>query len=480
MGSRTKTFVKRCEQELLNAPQSAEDVLKLVTETGCTCPVGTKAPARKEIAAALVWLRSHKRDTAEMFDALPAMNQETLKKLYTAPLVPGRHWAESLSRMLSAFDGAASPVKQQAPRPPPPPANVIILPDDQRRPEEEVVIEKIADMVSKRSTAELAHEAIEEDQLVRLELERLAKKQKDRLQKSPASILAAAVAARVAAAAAHGGRLTLSAAGSAPSSGSIPWLSRAELVADLPPEVIQLIFLGRGWTRGEASKALKDEGLANSIFENSAQPQWVHRISFAMGSMYDCPDLNTVGKNLALITKLCLDGREQETSKMVTQVALQRWIEVQDMLAQPYQAAETNLQDSIDCIDGLVEKRAAMLTAMVVGCGEGGREVARGVERQTAEVRLLWPWIRAGLAKGALTSPTRTTANLLWRTLLGPAMDQRTGAAPSGATNLAAARSWLEARNSGAAGGQGGGAVRRKLAPALSQPVQQQAAPGAP
>ena len=162
---------------------------------------------------------------------------------------------------------------------------------------------------------------------------------------------------------------------------------------------------------------------------------------------------------------------------MVTQVALQRWIEVQDMLAQPSQAAETNLQESIDCIDGLVEKRAAMLTAMVAGCGAGGREVARGVARQTAEVKLLWPWIRAGLAKGALTSPTRTTANLLWLTLIGPALNQRTGAAPNGTTNLAAARSWLEARSSGAAGGQGGGAVRRKLAPALSQPVQQLAAP---
>ena len=452
-------FGTRCEQEALVPPLLPEDVDKLLAATGCATASGAKAAARKEAAAALTWLQAHKSDATELFDALPAQSQAALKKLYVVPNVQGLHWSRNLAMMLSVYARAASPPaspKQQLLKD----AEGIIVLDDQRRPpdgEDSGEGGLPADRGRKRTDAERAYDALEED--LRLQSEAsTAKKQKDRMVPSPAKTLALAVGS----------------GGACGRAGAVPWLSRAELIADLPADVAHILFLGRGLTRTEASKALREEALVNTLYEGSALALWAHRISFELGSKYDPPDLLLIGTNLALVTRICLDEKAQESSRMVTAAVLATWNGVQDLLCQQHQVAESNLKACSDCIDGLMEKRTAMLSAMVAGCGKGGREVSRAVALQQRQVALIWPWMSDALAAGVLTSPSKSTANAVWLTLLGPAMDQRTGAAAGGTTSLVAATSKLEARR--AATDHGTVAAKRKLA----TPAQQQAAPAAP
>ena len=104
--------MSRCKAEKLGLDATAAGVDKLLAETGCIPPDGTVFSARKESAAAIVWLRAHATDSAEQFDALPAACQESIRGLHNIPLdAPGQHWARKAVRVMQAFTEADSPVK---------------------------------------------------------------------------------------------------------------------------------------------------------------------------------------------------------------------------------------------------------------------------------------------------------------------------------------------------------------------------------
>ena len=466
------TFVKRCEQEGVATPQLAEEVDKILAESGCTVPGTARPTARKELAAALVWLRAHRADKEEDFDALPAQNQAALKKLFTVVDVPGKHWARTMTRMLAVFEEAASPPKRA--RPQAPAADGCIRPEDQRRPpdaaEGAMAEQAPAQPKRARTAAELAYDAIEEDEAVRMEAAKTRRLRGVAGLAAPGGRMVSGPVIDLAATGALGGF------GFGPPAGNILWLPRERLVADVPESVLRMLFLGGDWTRTEASRAVKDEALTNTMFENNVAPQWAHRISFELLSPHNAPNLGVMGENLALCVRICLDEPLGVESRMITMAMLAQWVEVQDLLTGP-QVAESSLKPMFDIINGLFDKRRRMLTALVQGRGDGGLEVSRAVQRQQHQVEAIWTWVSTALSENTLTSPTKTSANAMWLTLIGPVMDLCTRAKAAGKTSTTAAQARIDARRALLGIDQPAVPARRKLAQTPVQPALQIAAP---
>ena len=183
------TFVNRCKAEKLTVAMTAADVDKLLAETGCAVPAGAVFSIRKELAAAFAWLRAHKTDTAEQFDALPDANKEVLKGLYIClPDVPGMHWSRKIFRLLHAFTAVESPIKSsQAP----PVGEEKGLGEEQPRPnegEDALEADKALEERAKRTQLQREDEAL---LAAGIEL-CIAKRQKDKSVLSPASLKNAA------------------------------------------------------------------------------------------------------------------------------------------------------------------------------------------------------------------------------------------------------------------------------------------------
>jgi hypothetical protein len=285
----------------------------------------------------------------------------------------------------------------------------------------------------------------------------IAKRQKDKSVLSPASLKNAAAFEEP------------GAGGAGRAMAKIKWLPRKELEDNLPEAALQALWLAGKWTKEEVFRALKQDRdglMANSRFEN-LRPLWGHRLSFYMGKdPRDTPDLNVVGKNLALVTRMCLGGKEPALAKMVTEQLWDMWDGVQDKLASQDQIPESDLRECFECIEDMMAAREEQLALMVAGCGPSGEEVLKGAAFQTKHVRGLWDFLARGLSDGRLTSPTRKTANAVWMTVLGPAMDQRTNWAPNGSTDLTAAQARLDALR--VLDGAVSGPVRRQLASAMA------------
>ena len=110
--------MNRCKEEKLAAATTVAEADKLLVEMGCVVPGGASHTVKKEAAAAMVWMREHRLDKTEQFDALPEESKAALKGLYTVvPGASGMHWSKKIFRMFDAFSSADSPVKEpQAPR----------------------------------------------------------------------------------------------------------------------------------------------------------------------------------------------------------------------------------------------------------------------------------------------------------------------------------------------------------------------------
>ena len=168
------TFVSRCKAEKLAAASTASEVDKLLAVMGCAVPGAAAFSVRKEAAAAIVWMRAHKEDTAEQFDALPEAGREELKGLYRVlPDAQGMHWSKKIFRLLHAFSAADSPVKAgQAP-----PEQVLAavgdlgLGDDQSRPEEDDGFGPDADREHEARARRVAQRQREDDQMLAVGIE---------------------------------------------------------------------------------------------------------------------------------------------------------------------------------------------------------------------------------------------------------------------------------------------------------------------
>ena len=442
--------MSRCKAEKLGLDATAAGVDKLLAETGCIPPDGTVFSARKESAAAIVWLRAHATDSAEQFDALPAACQESIRGLHNIPLdAPGQHWARKAVRVMQAFTEADSPVKggkQQAAK-----GGEGGFGEDQSRPdgEKDEVHEVEAGHGGKDKHAQdqddkAARERRQRENelmLARDILSGAAKRQKDKSVLSPASLK-------------HAAALGLEGRGGASKAAvKMQWLSRKVMEESLPETVFRAVWLGDKLKTEALIRAAKEEkdGLWNSSsFENTVTLQlFSHRLQFYMGERHgDAPDLNVVGKNLAAVTKMCLVVKETELEKMVTLRMKDAWMVAVGRLAGPSQIPESDLKEFFDYINALMRLREEILRAWLAeapDAGEAGREVLKGAALQTKYVRGLWGWLAEGMADGQLTSPTRESANAIWFTVLAPAMDQRTGSAPNGNTSLAPAQARLNA-----------------------------------
>ena len=212
--------------------------------------------------------------------------------------------------------------------------------------------------------AEQAYDVLEEDEAVQMEAAKTKLLRYVAGLAAPGGRLVSGPVIDLAATGAFGGL------GFGQPAGNILWLPRERLVADVPEAVLRMIFLGGDWTRTEASRAIKDEALTNTMFENNVAPQWAHRISFELLSQHNAPNLGVMGENMALCVRICLDEPQGVESRMVTTAMLAQWTEVQDHLTGP-QVAESSLKPMFDIINGLFDKRCLMLTALVRGRGEG-------------------------------------------------------------------------------------------------------------
>jgi hypothetical protein len=421
----------------------------------------------------------------EQFDALPQASKEVLKGLYKVlPDAPGMHWSKKIFRLLQAFSIADSPVKAgQAPPEHDLPAAVgeLGLGEDQsRQPDGDV--EGGLDEGTQGSLRELdaaarraAQRQREDDQLLAAGIgsyvaTQAAKRHKDKSVLSPASLKYAAAAMGAGVGGAGGMRV------------NVRWLPRKVLEDNLPEMVLRWLWVAGKWKADAVAKALKHEEKeamqANARFE-SVSPMWGHRLQFFLGDHpRDMPDLNVVGKNLALATRMCLAGKESPLEKMVTSNLRDGWDGSQDLLAGDHQVPESALQPAFDCVVGLFDMRVDILAPLLVNCGSAGEEVLRSVVLQAKHVKGMWAFLARGLSEGHITSPSRSTANAVWMTVLGPVMDQRTGSAPNGNTELAPAQARLSARY--AAEAAGADLVKRRLAQAWVQPGRAAAEPGVP
>ena len=458
--------MNRCKEEKLAAAMTVAEADKLLVEMGCVVPGGASHTVKKEAAAAMVWMRAHRLDKTEQFDALPEESKAALKGLYTVlPGASGMHWSKKIFRMFDAFSSADSPVKEpQAPRDDIlPRVGELELADEQARPPDDAM-DAMGVGGEREERARLAAQRQREDaQLLAAGIEshlarQAAKRHKDVSVLSPESLKNAAEA----------GASREGAAGWAVVKQT--WLPCAVLEASLPEDVLAGLWLAGKWNDERVARAMKSEerrAKAGSRFENQ-NPLWGHRLQFYLGmSPRDVPDLNIVGKNLALITRMCLPGREAPLAKMVTGKLREAWEAIMDKLALPGQIPESDLRESFDIANGLMKERELVLRCKVVGCGPAGEEVIRAVALQTKLVKGMWGFLARGMADGLICSPGRSTANAVWATVLGPVMDQRTNSRPNGDTSLASAQTKLGARYSAEA--QGSDGVRRRLAPALAQ-----------
>jgi hypothetical protein len=462
--------VGRCKAEKLATATTVAEADELLAGTGCAVPGGAAANIRKEAAAAIVWMRAHRADTVDQFDALPEASKEVLRGLYKVlPDAPGMHWSKKIFRLLQAFATADSPVKAGQARPEhdlPAAVGELGLGDEQSRPpdgEEEGVIGEVRERDAEARLA--AQRQREDDQLLAAGIgsyvATAAKRQKDRSVLSPASLKYAAAARGAGAGGAGGMRV------------NVRWLPRKVLEDNLPEGVLRMLWVAGKWKADAVAKALKQEEKeamqANARFESVA-PMWGHRFLFFLGDHpRDTPDLNVVGKNLALATRMCLAGKESPLEKMVTSNLREGWEVSQDLLASDHQVPESALQPTFECLVSLFEMRVDILAPLLVNCGPAGDEVLRSIVRQAKDVKGMWPFLARGLSEGHITSTSRSTANAVWMTVLGPAMDQRTGSAPNGDTALAAAQARLSARIVADAGTD---SVRRRLAPSWAQPAR--------
>ena len=464
--------MSRCKEEKLVTAATVAEADKLLAETGCAVPGGASHTVKKEAAAAIVWMRAHAQDTTEQFDALPEEGKEALKRLYKVlPGAPGMHWSKKIFRLFHAFSAADSPVKENRARQDEamPSVDELELGDEQRRPADDEAEELGAGEAQKEKAARdkaklLAQRQREDEQMLAAGIEsylarQASKRQKDASVPSPESLKELAAARKARAGDKSWARVKQT------------WLARAELEKSLPEDVLAGLWLAGKWKADAVNKALKNEERegqqANSRFESLA-PLWAHRLQFFLGDHpRDTPDLNVVGKNLALVTRMCLPGREAPLAKMVTDRLREAWQKMVDRLAEPGQAPESDLRDSFECVNEMMKERERILLDRVADCGPAGEEVVRAAALQTRLVKGMWDFLARGLADGLLTSPGRSTANAVWLTVLGPAMDQRTNSAPNGDTSLASAQARLSARHSSEASGSD--TVKRRLAPALAQ-----------
>ena len=413
------------------------DTDKVLAEMGSAIPGGSSASTRREGAAAMIWLRAHKTDTEEAFDALPVKCQRTLRSVYAVPAIEGLHWSKVLARMLKAFAECASPVKEG------PKADDEVALSDQRRPQDDA-----ANVQAARARAQAEARLMEDNELLAFAA-KASKRQKDVTALSPESLKEAATAAKKA-----GG-----AAGAGKTSGKTKWLTREELERDIPDAILVTLMMTKDMSRSELAKALKGGDRGGTLYELTVQPLFTHRASFAMGKAgHDAMDLNLVGKLLAHATMICVDHNEDDLAKMLTEQVKKLWEKALGHLRGPRQVPESELKGCFSCIDGMFVKREGKLKVLLVDCGEGGEEVMRAAARQTIQVAKLWDWVAVNIANDRLTSPGRSTANAVWMTVIGRAMDQRAGLALSGAHTLTDALARLGAVDP----------VRRQLAPALA------------
>ena len=458
MMSAKTTFVSLCKTERLAFGTTAAEVDAVLAETGCVTQGGPGGPAysiRKEVAATIVWLLAHAADTAAQFDALPDTCKEGLKGLYGITHdASGVHWAKRIIRVMKASMAPDSPAKQVQP-----PANEQGERDtDQPLPDEEG---DAGDANKAREEKEQRAQRRREDEVLLTAARESweAKRQKDASVLSPESLKNLAL-----------GRSGSGLGGAGATLVRMQWLPHKTLEENLPPWVLAALWLAGNWKLDAVNRALKNEqqGLQAPAMGDGSSQLWAHRLRFFLGvDARDAPDLNVVGKNLALVTKMALAGRESALEKMVTGQMRTEWGRLQDQLALAYQIPESELRQAQRAINDMMDKRQRVLEAAVKGCGAAGEEVTKASAIQSQEVRDMWGCLEEGVAANFLTSPGKTTVNAMWMTVLAPAMDQRTGSAPSGDTSLAPAQARLKARF--AADGAAKDPVRRRLAPSLAQ-----------
>ena len=454
MAART-TFVSLCKTEKLAFGATVAEVDAVLAETGCATQGGPGGPAfsiRKEAAATTVWLRAHAADSAAQFDALPDACKEGIKGLYGVSRdAPGVHWAKRILRIMKASMAPDSPAKQDQQ----PESEQGELGMGQSRPDKEG---EAGDSDKAREEKEQSDRRRREDDVL-LETARQsweAKRQKDASVLSPESLK----------------NLALGKGGAGAGPVRMQWLPRKTLEENLPPWVLAALWLAGNWKQEAVNRALKSEqqGLHAPAMGDGSSQLWAHRLRFFLGvDARDAPDLNIVGKNLALVTKMALAGREEPLEKIVTIQMRADWGRLQDQLALAHQVPESELRAPQRAINDMMKKRERILRVAVMGCGVAGEEVAKAAANQTREVGDMWECMVEGVAADFLSSPTKTTVNAMWMTVLAPAMDQRTGSAPSGDTSLAPAQARLSARL--AAEGGAKDPVRRRLASALAQTV---------